>query len=95
MKLRQGKGYGGAHARRSDVETFLAEQRALENRKWALIDHVLRQKAEPVKSFDEQRAKLRYQDNGAKPRRSHHKKGAPSVTSVKAPEAANKHEAKS
>jgi hypothetical protein len=60
-----------------NVEKFLAEEKALDNRKRALIDNVLRQKAEAVKGFDEQLAKLRYQDDGAKPRRSHQKKGAP------------------
>jgi hypothetical protein len=78
-----------------NVEKLLAEQKALENRKRALIDDVLRQKVEPVKSFDEQLAKLRYHDNGAKPRRSHRKKGAPSATPVKAPEAAKNPKAKS
>ena len=52
-----------------NVEKFLAEQKALEDRKAALIKEVLRQKDEAMKGFDDQLARLGYQDNGAKSRR--------------------------
>jgi hypothetical protein len=71
--------------RSDDVEKFLSEQKALEGRKQALIDDLLRQRAEAMNVFDERLAKLGYQDNGAKTRRSHHKKGAPSSAPAKAP----------
>ena len=55
-----------------DVEKFLAEQKSFEDRKQELIDDLLRQKAEAVKTFDEKLAKLGYRP-GAKPKKSHHK----------------------
>jgi hypothetical protein len=39
------------------VENFLADRKAFEDRKQALIDDLLRQKAEAVKAFDEKLAK--------------------------------------
>ena len=59
------------------VEKFLAEQKALEDRKQALMEDVLRQKADAVKAFDEKLAKLGYKPDGAKPRKSHHRPPAP------------------
>ena len=56
-----------------DVEKLLADQKAFEDRKRALIDDLLRQKAEAVKVFDDKLAKLGYRADGAK-RKSHHKK---------------------
>ena len=65
-----------AEEKQSDaVETFLADRKAFEDRKQALIEDLLRQKAEAVKAFDEKLAKLGYQakDGAGKSRRSHHK----------------------
>lgn len=59
-----------------DVEKFLTEQQSLEDRRKALIDAVLKERAEKIKEFDERLAKLGYQPDGAKPRRSHHRKTA-------------------
>ncbi len=55
------------------VEKFLLEQRAVEDRKQALIDDLLHQRAEAMKAFDEKLAKLGYKLRDGKPRRSHHK----------------------
>ena len=59
-----------------DVEKVLADLKGIEGRKQALIDDLLRQKAEAVKAFDERLAKLGYQvkDRAGKPKKSHHKK---------------------
>ena len=66
------------------VEKFLADRKAFEDRKQALIDDLLRQKAEAVKAFDDKLAKLGYQakDGAGKPRKSHHKQpsAAPSAS---------------
>jgi hypothetical protein len=70
-----------------DVEKFLTEQRAIEDRRKKLIDDVLQKKAAALKEFDDKKAaaaeefddqleKLGYQPNGVKRRRSHHKKTA-------------------
>jgi len=55
-----------------DVEKLLAEQKAIEDRRKALIDELLKQKAAAVKEFDEQLDKLGYHPDGRK-KRSHHK----------------------
>jgi hypothetical protein len=61
-----------------DVEKLLAEGKAFEDRKQALIADLLKQREAANKAFDEKLAKLGYQANSAgKPRRSHHKTGAP------------------
>jgi hypothetical protein len=59
-----------------DVEKVLADLKGIEGRKQALIDDLLRQKAEAVKAFDDKLAKLGYQakDHAGKPQKSHHKK---------------------
>jgi hypothetical protein len=59
-----------------DVEKVLSELKSVEDRKQAVIDDLLRQKAEAVKAFDEKLAKLGYHANAGKPRRSHHKAAA-------------------
>jgi acyl-CoA reductase-like NAD-dependent aldehyde dehydrogenase len=59
-----------------NVERVLTDQKAVEERKQALIADLLRQKADAVKAFDDQLAKLGYQANSGKPQRSHHKKPA-------------------
>ena len=55
-----------------DVDKLLAEQKAFEDRKQAVIDDLLRQKAEAVKTFDDKLAKLGYHAN-SKSKKSHHK----------------------
>lgn len=62
------------------VEKFLADRKAFEDRKQALIDDLLRQKAEAMKAFDEKLAKLGYpaKDGTGKPRKSHHKQASAS-----------------
>ena len=57
------------------VEKFLLEQKAVEDHKQALIDDLLRQRAEAVKAFDEKLAKLGHKSRDGKQRRSHHKQG--------------------
>lgn len=58
-----------------DVEKILAEAKAFEDRKQALIADLLKQREAANKAFDEKLAKLGYQDNSAgKPSRSHHKR---------------------
>ena len=59
-----------------DVEKVLADLKGIEDRKQSLIADLLRQKAEAVKAFDERLAKLGYQANSDKPKKSHHKKPA-------------------
>jgi len=58
------------------VEKFLADRKAFEDRKQALVDDLLRQKAEAVKAFDEKLEKLGYQGNSGRGKRNHHKKAA-------------------
>ena len=60
-----------------DVEKFLLEQKAVEDRKQVLIDDLLRQRDEAIKAFDDKLAKLGYKSRGDKPRRSHHKQSVP------------------
>ena len=60
-----------------DVEKLLAEAKAFEDRKQALIADLLKQREAANKAFDEKLAKLGYEANSSgKPRRSHHKRGA-------------------
>ena len=59
---------------RSDaIEKFLLEQKAVEDRKQALIDELLQQRADAIKAFDEKLAKLGYKSSGSRQRKSHHK----------------------
>lgn len=61
----------------ADVEKLLADEKAIEDRKQALIADLLKQKEAAIKDFDEKLAKLGYQANSSgKSRRSHHRKGA-------------------
>ena len=55
------------------VEKFLQEEKAVEDHRQALIDDLLRQRAEAIRAFDEKLAKLGHKSPGGKPRRSHHK----------------------
>ena len=61
--------------RSDDVEKFLSEQKAFEDRKQALIDDLLRQRAEAISVFDERLAKLGHKTQGGKSKRTHHKAG--------------------
>jgi hypothetical protein len=56
-----------------NVEKFLAEQKAIEDRRQELIKELLREKETAIKAFDEKLAKLGYEENH-RTRRSHHKK---------------------
>jgi len=56
-----------------NVEEFLAEQKAIEDRRQELIKELLREKDAAIKAFDEKLAKLGYEENH-RTRRSHHKK---------------------
>ena len=58
--------------RTDDIEKFLAEEKSFEERKQGLIDDLLRQKTEAMKSFDDKLAKLGYRAGG-KSKRSHHR----------------------
>jgi hypothetical protein len=59
------------------IEKFLLEEKAIEDRKQALIDDLLRQRAEAIKAFDDQLAKLGHKSPAGKPKKSHHKGPAP------------------
>jgi hypothetical protein len=61
------------------VEKFLLEQKAVEDRKQALIDDLLRQRAEAIKAFDDKLALLGHNSSGGKrkSKRSHHKASSP------------------
>jgi hypothetical protein len=63
---------------RDDVEKLLAEEKAIADRRKALIEDLLKQKAAAMKEFDDKLAKLGHQEDGSGKRgRSHHKKAAP------------------
>lgn len=67
------------------VEKLLQEQKAVEDRKQALIEDLLRQRAEALKAFDEKLAKLGHKSRDGKPKRSHHRQSEPeAATSPKA-----------
>jgi hypothetical protein len=62
------------------IEKFLLEEKAVEDRKQALIEDLLRQRADAIKAFDDKLAKLGYRGNSAgKPKKSHHKQPQPSA----------------
>jgi hypothetical protein len=67
-----------------DVDKFLAEEKAVEERRKNLIDALLKKREAQNKEIDDQLAKLGYQANSAK-RRSHHKKPAVQVTTASKP----------
>jgi hypothetical protein len=62
-----------------DVEKLLSEEKALDDRKQALIQDLLKQREAVVAGFDERLAKLGYHANSGKGRRSHHRKTAPAA----------------
>lgn len=55
------------------IEKFLQEEKAVEDRKQALIEDLLRQRADAIKAFDEKLAKLGHRVPAGRPKRSHHK----------------------
>jgi hypothetical protein len=70
--------------RPDEVEKVLADQKAIDDRKQALIEELLRQKADAVKAFDEKLLKLGYKPDGAKSRKSHHKPAPETAAKPKA-----------
>ena len=74
--------------RTDDVEKILHDEKAVEARKQALIDDLLKQREAAIAAFDEKLAKLGYKENSGKPKRSHHKKSgaAPAAATAKATE---------
>jgi hypothetical protein len=72
-----------------DVEKLLAEGKLFEGRKQALIADLLKQKEAAIAAFDDKLAKLGYQPNSGKPKRSHHRK-APAPPSNASPKAKEK-----
>ena len=73
-------------SRSADVEKLLAEEKAIEDRKQALIADLLKQKEAAMKDFDDKLEKLGYQANSSgKSKRSHHtKKAAPAAADAAA-----------
>jgi hypothetical protein len=57
----------------ADVEKLLADKMAVEDRRKALIEQLLKMKAQTCKVFDDKLAQLGYRAD-KKPKRSHHKK---------------------
>jgi hypothetical protein len=64
------------------IEKFLLEQKAVEDRKQALIEDLLQQRAEAIKAFDEKLAKLGHNSPAGKHRKSHHKPAAPDAAAT-------------
>ena len=56
-----------------DVEKVLSDLKSIEDRKQALIDDLLRQKADAMKAFDEKLLKLGWKPDGPGKKKSHHK----------------------
>jgi len=78
-------------SRSADVEKVLAEEKAIEDRKQALIADLLKQKEAAIKDFDGKLEKLGYHGNSSgRARRSHHKKSAPAAASKTAAPKAEK-----
>jgi hypothetical protein len=67
-----------------DVEKLLSEEKALDDRKQALIQDLLKQREAAMAAFDEKLAKLDYHANSGKSRRSHHRKAAPAAPASEA-----------
>jgi hypothetical protein len=68
-----------------DVEKLLSEEKALDDRKQALIQDLLKQREAVIAGFDERLAKLGYHGNSGKGRRSHHRKPMPADATAKPP----------
>ena len=54
------------------IEKFLLEEKAIEDRKQALIEDLLQQRADAIKAFDDKLAKLGYKSPGNRPRKRSH-----------------------
>ncbi len=63
----------------NDVDKFLAEEKSHEDRRKQLIESLLKKRETQNKEIDDQLEKLGYHPDGAKRRRSHHKKAAPAT----------------
>ena len=57
-----------------EIEKIQADERALQERKKAAIDALLKKREAQNKEIDDQLARLGYEPDGAKSRRSHHGK---------------------
>ena len=63
-----------------NVEKVLSDLKSIEDRKQALIDDLLRQKADAMKAFDEKLLKLGWKpDSTGRTKKSHHKSPAASA----------------
>ena len=72
----------------ADVEKLLADEKAIEDRKEALIADLLKQKEAAMKEFDDKLAKLGYQSNSSgRSRRSHHSKQKTAADAAAKPKA--------
>jgi hypothetical protein len=67
------------------IEKFLLEEKAVEERKQALIEDLLRQRAEAIRAFDEKLAKLGHKSPAGKRNKSHHKTPAPDAVATPKP----------
>lgn len=65
-----------AYMSNEDVEKFLAEQKAFEERRQALIAELLKRRERQNREIDEELARLGYRQDAPKPPRSHQKKTA-------------------
>lgn len=54
-----------------DVEKFLSEQRAMEEKRKALVDQLLKDREAAIKEFNDKLAKIGYTEDGSAARRSH------------------------
>src|SRR4029077_13060553 len=68
-----------------DVEKPFSEEKALDDRKQALIQDLLKQREAAIAGFDERLAKLGYHANSGKGKRSHHRKPVPADAAAKPP----------
>jgi hypothetical protein len=75
-------------SRGGDVDKILADEKALQDRKQALVAELLKQKEAAIKEFDDKLAKLGYEANSSgKQRRSHHRKQASAPDTAAKPKA--------
>jgi len=67
-----------------DVEKILEEEKALEQRKQAAVAALLKKREEQNKEIDDQLRALGHSPDGAKPKRTHHKRPAVQPSAIKA-----------
>jgi hypothetical protein len=66
------------NSKTDDVEKLLSDEKAIEDRKQALIADLLKQKEAAMKEFDDRLAKLGHHANSSgRTKRNHHRKAAP------------------